>query len=76
MAAVSARATPLRPAHPEALAPASVDFLADFGACRAAEDFYLAGSAALALYVGHRPVRDLDWMSNANRLAPPDRRDL
>jgi len=73
---VSTRAISLRSTHPEALAPASVDFLAGFGACRAAEDFYLAGSAALALYVGHRPVRDLDWMSNANRLAPPDRRDL
>jgi hypothetical protein len=40
------------------------------------EDFYLAGSAALALYVGHRPVADLDLMSNANRLTSPERRDL
>ncbi|HEX9670467.1 MAG TPA: nucleotidyl transferase AbiEii/AbiGii toxin family protein [Thermoanaerobaculia bacterium] len=40
------------------------------------EEFYLAGSAALALYTGHRLVRDLDLMSNANRLAPPERRDL
>jgi hypothetical protein len=40
------------------------------------EDFYLAGSAALALYVGHRPVTDLDLMSNANRLASAARRDL
>lgn len=41
-----------------------------------AEDFYLAGSAALALYTGHRVVTDLDLMSNANRLTPPERRDL
>ena len=36
-----------------------------------AEEFYLAGSAALALYTGHRPVTDLDLMSNANRLDQP-----
>src|SRR5262249_48002643 len=41
-----------------------------------AEESYLAGSAALALYVGHRPVQDLDLMTGTNRLAPPDRRDL
>lgn len=40
------------------------------------EEFYLAGSAALALYTGHRLVRDLDLMSNVNRLTPPERRDL
>jgi hypothetical protein len=37
---------------------------------------YLAGSAALALYAGHRPVRDLDLMSGTNRLTSPERRDL
>lgn len=37
---------------------------------------YLAGSAALALYTGHRPVRDLDLMSATNRLASQDRRDI
>jgi hypothetical protein len=39
-------------------------------------EFYLAGSAALALYLGHRRVRDLDFMAMANRLTPPERRDL
>lgn len=39
------------------------------------DDFYLAGSAALALYLGHRPVRDLDLMG-VNRLTSPERRDL
>lgn len=63
-------------AHPEALAPRTQELLARFGSLPWAEDFYLAGSAALALYTGHRPVTDLDLMSNANRLASPDRRDL
>jgi hypothetical protein len=39
-------------------------------------DFYLAGSAALALHLAHRRVRDLDFMSATNRLAGPQRRDL
>ena len=40
------------------------------------DEAYLAGSAALALHLGHRPVRDLDFMSATNRLRPADRRDL
>ncbi len=40
------------------------------------DDFYLAGSAALALYLGHRRIHDLDLMGQANRLASADRRDL
>jgi hypothetical protein len=63
-------------AHPEALSPYAQDLAARFATRPWAEDFYLAGSAALALYVGHRPVQDLDLMSNANRLTSPDRRDL
>lgn len=43
---------------------------------RLADSFYLAGSAALALYLGHRPVRDLDLMSLTDRLQGPSRRDL
>ncbi|KAB2958347.1 MAG: nucleotidyl transferase AbiEii/AbiGii toxin family protein [Thermoanaerobaculia bacterium] len=39
-------------------------------------DFYLAGSAALALHLDHRPVRDLDLMGGTRRLQPPERRDL
>ena len=60
----------------ESLDPQSASLAARFGAADWGADFYLAGSAALALYLGHRPVRDLDLMSNANRLTPPDRRDL
>ncbi len=39
-------------------------------------DFYLAGSAALCLYLEHRPVRDLDFMSSFRRLRASERRDL
>jgi len=66
----------LRLAHPEALSPRSQELLARMASRPWAEDFYLAGSAALALYTGHRPVADLDLMSNANRLTSPERRDL
>lgn len=66
----------MRPRHEAALAPAARALVAQLGARPWAEDFYLAGSAALALYTAHRPVRDLDLMSNANRLTPPERRDL
>ncbi|MEO1084855.1 MAG: nucleotidyl transferase AbiEii/AbiGii toxin family protein [Acidobacteriota bacterium] len=38
-------------------------------------DVYLAGSAALALYVGHRPVRHLDLMGY-RRLVSAERRDM
>ena len=62
--------------HLESLAPRSQELLARLAPLPWAEDFYLAGSAALALYTGHRPVTDLDLMSNANRLTSPDRRDL
>jgi hypothetical protein len=40
------------------------------------DDVYLAGSAALAVHTGHRAVRDLDFMTAANRLTGPERRDL
>lgn len=67
---------PLTPDHPESLSPEARGLLALIGPLAWAEDFYLAGSAALALYTGHRPVSDLDLMSNANRLVSADRRDL
>jgi hypothetical protein len=62
--------------HLESLAPRSQELLARLAPLPWTEDFYLAGSAALALHAGHRPVTDLDLMSNANRLTSPDRRDL
>jgi hypothetical protein len=63
-------------AHPESLSPETLALLLRFAPRPWAEDFYLAGSAALALYTGHRPVTDVDLMTNANRLASAERRDL
>jgi hypothetical protein len=62
--------------HREALSPRAQELLARLAARPSSGDLYLAGSAALALYTGHRPVADLDLMSNANRLTGPERRDL
>jgi hypothetical protein len=67
---------PLPIAHSDALAPETDALLVQVAPALAAAELYLAGSAALALYVGHRPVRDLDCMAMANRLTPPERRDL
>jgi hypothetical protein len=66
----------LAPTHADALAGESDALLARLAAPLAAAELYLAGSAALALYLGHRRVRDLDLMAIANRLSPPERRDL
>jgi Nucleotidyl transferase AbiEii toxin, Type IV TA system len=63
-------------AHTEALSPAARDLAARLAARPFAEELYLAGSAALALYLGHRPVADLDLMTGTNRLTGPERRDL
>jgi nucleotidyltransferase AbiEii toxin of type IV toxin-antitoxin system len=62
--------------HPEALAPAARELLGRLASRPWAEEFYLAGSAALALHLGHRPVGGLDLMSGTNRLNSPERRDL
>jgi hypothetical protein len=62
--------------HREALSPRSQVLAASLAGAPWAPDFYLAGSAALALYLGHRPVAELDLMSATNRLAGPERRDL
>ena len=66
----------MRLSHPETLAPRSQELIRRFASETWAEEMYLAGSAALALYAGHRPVQDLDLMSGTNRLTPPERRDL
>jgi hypothetical protein len=63
-------------AYPASLAPEADTLLARLAPPLASADLYLAGSAALALYLGHRQVRDLDLMAIANRLTPPERRDL
>jgi hypothetical protein len=60
----------------DALAPEAGEALERLGARPWAGDVYLAGGAALALHLGHRVARDLDFMSGTNRLSPADRRDL
>lgn len=62
--------------HLDSLAAESRDLLARLSRRRWASEAYLAGSAALALHLAHRPVRDLDFMFGSNRLAPQERRDL
>lgn len=62
--------------HLESLAPRAQELAARLAPHPWAEECYLAGSAALALYIGHRPVQDLDLMSGTNRLTSPERRDL
>lgn len=75
-------AQPPTPRHLDALAPASRELLAALAGRPWAADFYLAGSAALALYLAHRPVAGLDLMSGAGipqnpvRLTSPERRDV
>ena len=61
--------------HLDALAPASRELVDRLGGLDWMADLYLAGSAALALHLGHRRVRDLDWMG-VRRLTSPERRDL
>ncbi len=62
--------------HREALSPRAQALAGRLAEAPWAQDFYLAGSAALALYLGHRPVADLDLMSGTNRLAAAERRVL
>jgi len=62
--------------HLESLSPRSQELIGRIAPRPWAEESYLAGSAALALYVGHRPVQDLDLMTGTNRLTGPERRDL
>ncbi len=66
----------LTPTHLEALADASRGLLERLADRPWTAEIYLAGSAALALYLAHRPVHDVDLMAPANRLAGPERRDL
>lgn len=62
--------------HLESLSPRAQELVARIAPRSWAEECYLAGSAALALYIGHRPVQDLDLMTGTNRLTGPERRDL
>ena len=60
---------------PQTLDNESLALLGDLSKLPWFADFYLAGSAALTLYLGHRPIRDLDLMSPVQRLRSIERRD-
>ena len=62
--------------EPRRLAPDAAAALESVAAAPWSDEAYLAGSAALALRLGHRRARDLDLMSASNRLRPADRREL
>ncbi len=66
----------LKISSPKSLAPASRRLLSRLATRAWQDQVYLAGSAGLSLYLGHRPVRDLDFMSPSNRLNGRERRDL
>jgi hypothetical protein len=67
---------PLEASRLDALADDGRRLLAALAGREWMADFYLAGSAALALYVGHREVHGLDLMAATHRLTSPERRDL
>jgi hypothetical protein len=73
---VAALTSSLLPRHREALSPRAQALAGSLAAAPWSQDFYLAGGAALALYLGHRPVAELDLMTGTNRLAGPERRAL
>lgn len=62
--------------NPAGLSPSARETLDAVGGTVWIRDFYLAGSAALTLHVGHRRVASLDLMAPSNRLTGPERRDL
>jgi len=62
--------------HSESLSAGAQTLARQIGDADWSEEFYLAGSAAMALHLGHRPVSNLDLMSPTQRLRPPDRRDV
>lgn len=63
----------LGPRHREALSPRAQVLARRIAAAPWARDFYLAGGAALALYLGHRPVAELELATAVNRLGAADR---
>ena len=66
----------LLPQHEDRLTPEALSLLEAVAGRSWASETYLAGSAALTLYLGHRAVHGLDLMSGTHRLASANRRDL
>ncbi|MEM1179502.1 MAG: hypothetical protein AAGM22_14235 [Acidobacteriota bacterium] len=61
--------------HRDLLPPGPRALIAALAGHDYSTDLYLAGSAALSLYVGHRPIRHLDLMGY-RRLVSNERRDM
>jgi hypothetical protein len=66
----------LTPRYTESLRPEAAAALPRLATRDWCPETYLAGSAALALYLRHRRVAGLDLMTPSLRLRGPDRRDL
>ena len=66
----------LRATDTSALVPQSREVVSRLAELKHISDYYLAGSAALAIYLRHRPVRNLDLMSPVSRLRAIERRDF
>lgn len=66
----------MRPEHGDALSAPARRLLRPLAARDWGPDFYLAGSAALAAYLGHRAVGNIDLMGAVNRLNGAERKTL
>jgi len=66
----------VKPEHPDSLPASARALLGRLAARSWAPDFYLAGSAALAGYLGHRAAGNLDLMGAVNRLTGSERKEL
>jgi Nucleotidyl transferase AbiEii toxin, Type IV TA system len=67
---------PLKNPHWEAVPEGIESLLADIGPMPTLLPFYLAGGTAVALHLGHRISRDLDFFSETDSLDKPRREEI
>lgn len=67
---------PLENPHWEAVPEGIQPLLTDLGQMDAVRPFYLAGGTAVALRLGHRVSRDLDFFSKTDSLDKPRREEI
>jgi len=67
---------PLENPHWEAVPEGIRPLLTDLGRMDAVRPFYLAGGTAVALRLGHRVSRDLDFFSETDSLDTPRRQEI
>jgi hypothetical protein len=67
---------PLTKPHWEAVPAGIQALLADLGQMPAVQPFYLAGGTAVALRLGHRISRDLDFFSETDSVDTPRREEI